>query len=86
MRSEAFENLAKVGSLKPEAFSQTDFDGLLRSGKRRLKDARNEELRFESRFDLAYNASHALGLAALRWHGYRADNRYTSSACPTRWT
>ena len=30
----------------------------------------------ESRFDLAYNASHAIALAALRWHGYRSENRY----------
>jgi hypothetical protein len=30
----------------------------------------------ESRFDLAYNAAHALCLAALRWHGYRPANRY----------
>jgi hypothetical protein len=30
----------------------------------------------ESRFDLAYNAAHALYLAALRWHGYRSGNRY----------
>jgi hypothetical protein len=30
----------------------------------------------ESRFDLAYNAAHALCLAALRWHGYRPTNRY----------
>jgi hypothetical protein len=30
----------------------------------------------ESRFDLAYNATHALSLAALRWHGYRSDRRY----------
>ena len=27
----------------------------------------------EGRFDLANNASHSLALAALRWHGYRAD-------------
>ena len=26
--------------------------------------------------DLAYNAAHALCLAALRWHGYRSANRY----------
>ncbi|MEY2684250.1 MAG: hypothetical protein RJA09_1394, partial [Pseudomonadota bacterium] len=31
----------------------------------------------ESRFDLAYNAAHALCLAALRARGYRANNRYT---------
>ena len=30
----------------------------------------------ESRFDLAYNAAHAFSLAALRWHGYRSENRY----------
>ena len=34
------------------------------------------ELSLESRFDLAYNAAHALCLAALRWHGYRSTNRY----------
>ena len=30
----------------------------------------------ESQFDLAYNAAHALCLAALRWHGYRSGNRF----------
>ena len=30
----------------------------------------------ESRFDLAYSASHALSLAALRRLGYRPANRY----------
>jgi len=30
----------------------------------------------ESRFDLAYNAAHALALAALRIRGYRAEKRY----------
>jgi len=30
---------------------------------------------------LAYNASHALALAALRWHGYRSDNRYIVFQC-----
>jgi hypothetical protein len=33
-------------------------------------------LSLEGRFDLAYNAAHALCLAALRWHGYRPANRY----------
>jgi hypothetical protein len=26
--------------------------------------------------DLAYNAAHAFALAALRWNGYRPENRY----------
>lgn len=36
----------------------------------------NKSLSIESRFDLAYNAAHALYLAALRWHGYRSSTRY----------
>lgn len=35
----------------------------------------------ESRFDLAYNAAHALSLAALRWQGYRSENRYQVFQC-----
>ena len=50
--------------------------GLLHSGRVRLADARLAGLSPESRFDLAYNAAHALALAALRWHGYRTENRY----------
>jgi hypothetical protein len=69
-------NLVKIGQLKAEPGSQSEFNGLLRSAKARLTDARNETLSIESRFDLAYNASHALALAALRWHGYRSENRY----------
>lgn len=83
MTSEQLEKLVKVGSLKPEAFSPTDFEALLQSAKRRLVDARNETLSLDSRFDLAYNASHALGLAALRWHGFRAENRYIVFQCLT---
>jgi hypothetical protein len=40
-----------------------------------LKDARNTANSTESRFDLAYNAAHALSLAAMRWHGYRPNNK-----------
>jgi hypothetical protein len=41
-----------------------------------LKDASSTALALESRFDLAYNAAHALSLAALRWHGYRSSQRF----------
>jgi hypothetical protein len=74
--SRKLDNLVKTGHLKVEPGSQSEFDGLLRSGRARLIDSRNETLSLESRFDLAYNASHALALAALRWHGYRSENRY----------
>lgn len=70
------DNLVRIGQLKAESAAQAEFDGLVRSGQVRLKDAENAALGLESRFDLAYNAAHALALAALRWHGYRSENRY----------
>jgi hypothetical protein len=70
------DNLVKTGQLKTEPMNQSEFRGLLRSGQSRLKDAMNITLAVESRFDLAYNVAHSLSLAALRWHGYRAGNRY----------
>src|SRR5580704_4557286 len=76
MSSVNLDNLVKTGQLKTEAFEQKEFMGLVISGKARLKDAKNTTLAIESRFDLAYNAAHSLALAALRWHGYRPDNRY----------
>ena len=48
---------------------------LLRSGDARLNDAANPSLSLESRFDLTYNAAHALALAALRRLGYRSWSR-----------
>ena len=71
------DNLAKTGQLKMEPMNEAEFNGLLSSGQARLHDAENTALAVESRFDLAYNAAHALSLAALRWHGYRSKNRYT---------
>jgi hypothetical protein len=55
---------------------EKEFVGLLRSGEARLKDASKTGLALESRYDLAYNAAHAISLAALRRLGYRAANRY----------
>lgn len=71
------ENLAKRGQLQCEDPTQQEIDGLLMLGIRRLKDAENTSLSLESRFDLAYNAAHALALAGLRKRGYRSDKRYT---------
>jgi len=62
--------------LAPEPPDAAEFAGLKRSGLARLQDAANTSLSLEGRFDLAYNAAHALSLAALRWRGYRAGNRY----------
>lgn len=71
------ERLATTGgALAAEASDASEIAGLLRSGRARLADARNAGLSPESRFDLAYNAAHALCLAALRQQGYRAKHRY----------
>jgi hypothetical protein len=77
------DNLVRVRQLKAEPGTQSEFDGLPRSGAARLHDAANPTLSPESRFDLAYNAAHALSLAALRWHGYRSENRYLVFQCLT---
>ena len=76
MSSPPLDNLLRIGQLKAEAPAKIEIEGLLRSGRVRLADAGNTTLSLESRFDLAYNAAHALSLAALRWHGYRSESRY----------
>lgn len=65
MSENNLENLARIGKLKAEPPARAEFEGLLRSGRRRLQDAENHSLNLESRFDLAYNAAHALALATL---------------------
>jgi hypothetical protein len=75
--SSPFENLTGFNKpLKAEAPDAKEFAGLIRSGRARLKDTENAGLSLEGRFDLAYNAAHALCLAALRRQGYRSTNRY----------
>ena len=46
-----------------------------------MDDAARKDLSLESRFDLAYNAAHALALAALRFLGYRSGLRYLVFQC-----
>jgi hypothetical protein len=72
MTLEHLDNLVKIQKLKAEPPDQHDFDGMLKSARIRLQD---------SQFSLAYGAAHALALAALRWHGYRSDNRYLVFQC-----
>lgn len=75
------ENLVHSGGLKAEPPDRKECEGLLRSAIDRLKDAHNPALSFASRFDLAYNAAHALSLSALRLRGYRSDKRYLVFQC-----
>ncbi len=81
MSRRELDNLVRIGQLKAEPGAQPEIDGLIRSGTVRLRDAEKPTLSRESRFDLAYNAAHALSLAALRWHGYRSENRYVVFQC-----
>jgi hypothetical protein len=67
MPPQQLDNLVRIGKLKTEPAAQAELDGLLRSVAARIKDAENEQLSIESRFDLAYNAAHAFSLAALRF-------------------
>ena len=76
MTSTELDRLVGSGGLKRESPARAEFEGLVHSGKARLTDAGNEDLSVESRFDLAYNAAHALALAAFRRLGYRSSNRY----------
>lgn len=76
MTSPELERLVEIRQLKREPSESSEIDGLRASGEARLTDAENASLALESRFDLVYNAAHALALAALRRLGYRPANRY----------
>jgi len=65
MNKEALDNLVRIHKLHHEEVDAYEVQGLIQSGSLRLKDAGLETLSLESRFDLSYNAAHALSLAAL---------------------
>lgn len=75
------ENLARIGQLKTEPRSPAEFKRMLDMASTRLADAQLGLVSREGRFTSAYNAAHAAALAALRWHGYRSENRYTVFQC-----
>ncbi len=69
------QNLSRSGVLKREPGEQREFDGLVAAGISALNDAQVAGLSDEGRFQRAYDAAHAFSLAALRWHGFRPDNK-----------
>lgn len=77
------DNLVRVGQLKAEPRNIQEVIRMLAMAQTRLRDARLGSLSLEGRFTSAYNAAHAGALAALRWHGYRSENRYTVFQCLT---
>jgi hypothetical protein len=81
MSSENLDNLVKIGQLKAGPSTDDEIKGLIRRGLVKIADYKRAELSVDSRFDLAYNAAHALCLAALRRAGYRSENRYIVFQC-----
>jgi hypothetical protein len=77
MGKQELDNLVRIGTLKSEAASLKEFDGMVASAGRALVDAQNETIETDSQFDLAYGAAHRFALVALRHQGYRSDNRIT---------
>ena len=68
------ENLARAKQLNAEPAAAEQIGRLLASAEAQLRDSRNPSLSAPSRFMLAYNAAHALALAALRSAGYRPSS------------
>lgn len=68
------ENLARARQLNAEPPAKEEIDRLFASAEAQLRDSRNSSLSAPSRFMLAYNAAHALALAALRAAGYRPSS------------
>ena len=83
MSQAELDNLVRVGHLKAEPRNVQEVTRMLAMAQTRLKDAKLNNLSLEGRFTSAYNAAHAAALAALRWHGYRSENRYTVFQCLT---
>jgi len=68
------ENLARAKQLNAEAPDEPELANLISRAETFLRDARNAGNSVESRLALAYNAAHALALAALRSAGYRPSS------------
>lgn len=77
----ALDNLVRIGQLKAEPRNEAEVRRMLAMARIRLADALLVGPSREGRFTSAYNAGHAAALAALRWHGYRSENRYTVFQC-----
>lgn len=56
---------------------------MLAMARTRLADAQLTGQSPTGRFISAYNAGYGAALAALRWHGYRSENRYVVFQCLT---
>jgi len=81
MGAEALANLARIGQLKAQAPDMAEFQRMLTQARTRCADAQLLHVSVDGRFASIYGAAHAAALAALRWHGYRSENRFTVFQC-----
>jgi hypothetical protein len=72
----ALDNLVKIRQLAIEPRNATEIRRLLRMAQTHLTDAQQPLVSVEGRYLSAYAAGHSAGLAVLRHHGYRSENRY----------
>jgi len=81
MAHDELDNLVRIRQLRVGDATESEIRNLIERGLKKLRDSKRVELDPESQFDLVYNAAHALSLAALRFAGYRSENRYTVFQC-----
>jgi hypothetical protein len=72
----ALDNLVKIRQLATEPRNETEIRRLLHMAQTHLTDAQQTSVSVEGRYLSAYAAAHSAGLAVLRHHGYRSENRY----------
>lgn len=81
MSTEHLANLVKAGQLKQEMPDRKQIEGMIRSARIRLTDTGAAGLSEAGKFSAAYGAAHSLAVAALRWHGFRPENRFIAFQC-----
>ena len=81
MSTDPLANLARIGQLKTQPPDLAEIQRMLTQARTRLTDAQLLNVSVDGRFASTYGAAHAAALAALRWHGYRSDNRFTVFQC-----
>lgn len=74
-------NLVKNGYLKQEPCDKEEIGRMLGIAHERLLDSQLQDMSIGGRFTSVYNAAHGAALAALRWHGYRSENRFMVFQC-----
>ena len=81
--TDALANLARIGQLKIQAPDIAEVQRMLVQARTRFADAQLAYVSVDGRFASIYGSAHAAALAALRWHGYRSENRFIVFQCLT---